>query len=124
MGSDGMTRPLSVGDLAALELLREDRDQGGDGVTTAQLEKEGLTHFAAGVIRRLRAHRFNIGGTGEDNDPYQLSHDEPASTEAPDDGRADADVPVAVQPSGVSVDTGSLRLFDPPSVEHCRAEAA
>ncbi|HWJ49573.1 MAG TPA: hypothetical protein VNR42_01055 [Solirubrobacteraceae bacterium] len=74
---------LSAGDHAALDLLVQDRDECGAGVSRQDLELAAGTQFPAGVVRRLYAcgHLVGLSSAGR----YQLSHDE-----VPVQGRAAA----------------------------------
>lgn len=76
------TPELSLADMAILEALREDRDSDGDGVSPMELSSRAGPHWK-GAVRHLRKCRFVIGTTSEGW--YQMGHDEPAWTGAPDD---------------------------------------
>jgi hypothetical protein len=109
---------LSLGDIAARELLRRDRDDGGDGVTREALQIAGHTCWLPSMIGRLRAHGDSVGMTA--CGLYQLG---PSSTRASDDGRPAVSSPLGLS-SGVPVEDGELRLFGLPAHKHYEAEAA
>jgi hypothetical protein len=121
---DQTTPPLSAGDLAALKLLRADRDAAGEGVTPAALGAAAGTRFLDSLLRRLRKHRYMIGVNSDGS--WELGHggaeratDQRAATSAKDD-QACAPRPV----------DGSLsaedRLFELPPLRHhdVKAQAA
>lgn len=112
---------LTLRDTDVLEALRADRDDCGKGIERAEIEHLAGTRFIEGVMRRLTLNGFVVGEMGG---RYQLSHENPASTEASDDGRSHAAPPAAPdRTSGVSVEAGA-RLFELPSVPHYRSERA
>ena len=71
---NGAPAALSAGDLSALQLLIEDREECGDGVSRAALEVAGLTHHVGSMCERLHAHGYQIGVTGRAL--YQLGHEQ------------------------------------------------
>jgi hypothetical protein len=70
----GTPAALSAGDLSALELLIEDREECGEGVTRAALEVAGFTHHVGSLCERLHAHGYQIGVSGRGL--YQLGHEQ------------------------------------------------
>lgn len=100
-------------DLLALDALRRDRDECGEGLTLEEVAQVAGTRYPRAVIRRLNRGGYQVG---EWRGRYQLGHAEPpvaASTGAPD--TADGGEPPAAgstRASGAPVDVAP-RLFDP-----------
>jgi hypothetical protein len=63
---------LSAGDLAALDLLQVDRDEGGPGVPLNDLEAVGLTRYVGSLVKRLHAHGHLVGVSA--SGLYELGH--------------------------------------------------
>lgn len=96
---------LSAGDLAALELLRADRDGCDEGVARHDLEAAGCTRYPDSLCARLRAHGYVIGVTLDGR--FQLGHSEPEVERSGGGGEALPPEP----PAGASLG-GQLTLFE------------